>query len=79
MFKFMSRIIITTLVFGLSAIEVNADDDDSSSGGYVDDCSSGGCGNEVPELSAAVAPLALASILGIAGVGLERRRRKSKK
>ena len=50
----------------------------SHSGGTAAD-SSGDGGQSVPELDAAVGPLALALLGGVVAVGLERRRRKNKR
>lgn len=38
-----------------------------------------GGGNKIPELDGAAAPIALALVSGILGLGVERRRRKNKK
>lgn len=38
-----------------------------------------GGGNRIPELDGAAAPIALALVSGILGLGVERRRRKNKK
>ena len=54
----------------------------SHSGGTAADSSGnggGGGGQSVPELDAAVGPLALALLGGVVAVGLERRRRKNKR
>ena len=77
MIKYFSTIIIM-LILGLTSVNANA-------GSFLDK----GClkykicnnhhERSVPELSAAVAPVAVAMILGIAGIGLERRRRNNKK
>ena len=71
MLKYLSTI-TTALVLGLSAIEVYAAG--STSAGQA-----GQSSYSVPELSAAAGPIAVAVILGIVGIGLERRRRKNKK
>ncbi|HBH35198.1 MAG TPA: hypothetical protein DDW45_01970 [Gammaproteobacteria bacterium] len=75
MLKYLSTI-ATTLVLGLGAIEAYAMSRVPGSAGSVQGSE---VANSVPELSAAAGPIAVAVILGIVGIGLERRRRKNKK
>ena len=79
--RFFSTI-TTTLILGLSSIDAYA-----TEGWYPGKfacewfgigCDTGG-GHSVPELSVMAGPVAVAVILGIVGIGLERRRRNNKK
>ncbi len=67
--------IVTSLILVVQTIEVQAMDGFCRYNPMY--CSSSG--NSVPELSATAGPIALAVLLGIVGIGIERRRRKNKK
>lgn len=81
MLKIVSKVAAVS-VLSLSAVEANA----AAFIGHICSnypsasfCSGGHQANTVPELSLTAGPLAIAVILGIVGIGLERRRRISKK